>query len=149
MNEIIDTIERSLRVIDFHIRKKGREVLRQYDITAPQFRALQMLLIHGDQLSVGELSDAMSLATSTVTSLVNRMEQLNLVRKVPDENDGRMVRVEVLMKGHEIVEEIILIRREFLEKIMEPMEDEAHDALAKYLPQLMQEFRKNEEKNKQ
>lgn len=143
MNEKIITIEKSLRQSDFIIRKKGREILKDYDITPPQFRALQVLVSHDDCMFIGELSDSMQLACSTITDLVNRMEKVDLVRKIRDDKDGRMVRIEVQEKGHAIMREVLRTRQEYLEKTLENLSDEDLTRLAESLTMLIGELKKD------
>lgn len=107
------SIEKYLRKVDYIIRRKGREILFDFDITVPQFSALQ-ILIHNDNLTIGELSKRMALACSTITDLIDRMEKTELVVRKRDEKDKRVVIVEVLPKGHDILKKVLEERIEFL-----------------------------------
>jgi len=78
IHENIVEIERHLRKIDYIIRKKGREIITEENITAPQFQALQ-ILINNEEMTIGELSQKMALACSTITDLIDRMEKAELV----------------------------------------------------------------------
>ena len=80
----------------------------------PQFTALQILINNGD-LTIGELSQRMDLACSTITDLIDRMEKAELVKRTKDEKDKRVVRVLVLKKGHNILDKVLEKRIEFLE----------------------------------
>lgn len=117
MSDSIDTnvadIEMYLRRIDYTIRIKGREIIAESNITVPQFQALQ-ILIHNERLTIGELSQKMALACSTITDLIDRMEKAELVERRKSELDKRVVLVEVLPKGHEILERVLKKRREYL-----------------------------------
>lgn len=122
MNEKMTEIESSLRSVCYKIKKKGREILSDFDITPPQFEALQFL-IHCDLLTVSELSNNMFLACSTVTDLIDRMERTGLVERVKDENDRRIVRINVLPKGYELVNKVIETRINYLDQMLEGLED--------------------------
>lgn len=111
--EDVASIEKYLRKIDCIIRRKGREILLDFDITLPQFAALQ-ILIHNETLTIGELSRQMALACSTITDLVDRMEKTELVVRERDEKDKRVVRVRVLPKGYDIMGKVLEKRVEFL-----------------------------------
>ncbi len=117
MSDSIDTnvadIEMYLRRIDYTIRIKGREIIADANITVPQFQALQ-ILIHNERLTIGELSQKMALACSTITDLIDRMEKTELVERRKSALDKRVVLVEVLPKGHEILERVLKKRREYL-----------------------------------
>ncbi len=112
--EHVISIEKHLRKVDYIIRKKGRSILNDFNITVPQFTALQILINNGD-LTIGELSQRMDLACSTITDLIDRMEKAELVKRTKDEKDKRVVRVLVLKKGHNILDKVLEKRIEFLE----------------------------------
>ena len=106
-------IEKSLRMIDYIIRKKGREILNDFNITGPQFTALQWL-ISDEQMTIGELSQKMSLACSTITDLIDRMEKSKLVLRTRDEQDKRVVRLQVQPVGHDLVKKVLEKRQMYL-----------------------------------
>ncbi len=109
----VDSIEEYLRKVDYIIRKKGRVILSDFNITVPQFTALQILINNGD-MTISELSQKMDLACSTITDLIDRMEKTDLVKRKKDEQDKRVVRVEVLQEGHDILARVLEKRIEFL-----------------------------------
>lgn len=111
--EDVADIEKYLRKADYIIRRKGREILFDFDITVPQFSALQ-ILIYNETLTIGELSSKMALACSTITDLIDRMEKAELVVRRRDEKDKRVVKVEALPKGHDILKKVLEKRIEFL-----------------------------------
>jgi len=83
------------------------------NVIPPQFIALQWLISDG-QLAISELSQKMSLACSTITDLIDRMEKNNLVVRVKDEQDKRVVRIQVQPIGHDIVQKVLGKRRLYL-----------------------------------
>ena len=60
-------LERLLRWVCTSIKRKGREILADFEITPPQFDALVQLIKNGD-LTISELSNRMYLACSTITA---------------------------------------------------------------------------------
>lgn len=104
--EVFAEVEKDLRYISGIIKQKGREILSNYTITPPQFVALQWLFEDGD-MTIGELSNKMFLACSTTTDLVDRMEKNNLVVRVKDSSDRRVVRIHLLEEGTRIIDEVI------------------------------------------
>lgn len=133
--ENIVNIEKHLRKVDYIIRLKGREILSDLNITVPQFTALQILIYNGE-LTIGELSQKMALACSTITDLIDRMEKINLVIRKKDQNDRRIVRIEVLPIGHEIMKKVLEKRVRFLESKMVGLTDEEKLSLDKVLKSL-------------
>lgn len=126
--ENVIEIEKYLRRVDYIIRKKGREILNDFNITIPQFTALQILISEGD-LTIGELSQKMSLACSTITDLADRMEKNELIVRKKDEKDKRVVRIEALPKGYEIVEKVLEKRRIYLAENLIDFDDKEKEML--------------------
>ena len=127
---------------DFIIRKKGRTILKDYDISPAQFRTLQVIISHNDEMNLSELSEKMDMACSTVTESLKRMEKLELVKREKDENDARYIKISALPKGHEIINEVIKIRREYLQKVLGALTKEEHESLANTLEKLVSELQK-------
>ena len=138
--QLVADIEKSLRYIAALVKQKGREILTNYTITPPQFVALQWLLEEGD-MTIGELSNKMYLACSTTTDLVDRMEKNDLVQRVKDPNDRRVVRIHLLEEGERIINDVVRKRREYLQGILENYTIEEIEVLDKVLGKLHQEMK--------
>ncbi|KGX89039.1 MarR family winged helix-turn-helix transcriptional regulator [Pontibacillus litoralis] len=130
-NQPIADIEKKLRYTSCIIKQKGREILDQYPITLPQFLALQWLLEFGD-MTIGELSNHMHLAYSTTTDLVDRLERNEVVQRVKDEKDRRVVQIRLLDKGKSIIQEVIDKRQAHLEHVFRTFSSE-HVELFRHL----------------
>jgi len=142
ISENVINIEKYLRKVDYIIRKKGREILNDFNITIPQFTALQILINH-EGMTIGELSQRMALACSTITDLIDRMERNELVIRKKDEKDKRVVRIEVLPKGHEIVERVLEKRVMFLDSKMKGLTEEQKLSLDRGLKSLYDAMQDN------
>lgn len=136
----VQDIEKSLRFIAHIIKQKGREILSNYGITPPQFIALQWLFEDGD-MTIGELSNKMYLACSTTTDLVDRMEKNELVIRVKDQKDRRVVRIQLTPSGGRIIENVIMKRQQFLQDVLKNLNENEIDLLEKSLSKLHQEMR--------
>ncbi len=113
----VEQIERALRRISEMIKQKGRELLTELPITSPQVIALHWLNEHGE-MTIGELSAKMYLACSTTTDLIARMEKNDLVLRVRDGVDRRVVRIQLLQRGRMVIEEVIKRRQAYLQHIL-------------------------------
>ncbi|WP_078595129.1 MarR family winged helix-turn-helix transcriptional regulator [Evansella clarkii] len=135
-------IEKSLRMISDIVKQKGREILNEFPITPPQFVALQWLHEYGD-MTIGELSSKMYLACSTTTDLIDRMEKNDLVERVKDTNDRRVVRIHLLDKGAVIIREVIHQRQAYLQGVLENFSQEDVDFMEKNLRFLNEEMKRD------
>lgn len=137
----IAELEKRLRHISGAIKQNGRKILNNYPITSPQFIALQWLMEEGN-LTIGELSQKNGLAFSTTTDLVDRMEKNKLVKRIKDDKDRRVVRIEVLDKGRDIIKEVIHKRQDFLGEVLDTFSSDQVNDLSNLL-KVLQERMKN------
>lgn len=138
--KLVPDIEKTLRYIAHIIKQKGREILSTYTITPPQFVALQWLLEEGD-MTIGDLSNKMYLAYSTTTDLIDRMERNELVVRLKDSNDRRVVRIHLLPEGGRIIEEVILKRQHYLKEVLKNFNEDEIYELEKSLSKLHLEMK--------
>lgn len=138
IDENVVEIERYLRKIDYTIRRKGREILNDFNITVPQFTALQILIYNNGGMTIGELSTKMDLACSTITDLIDRMEKSELVIRERDTKDKRVVNIIVLDKGLNVLKQVLEKRREYLARKLEGFSMEEKELLSRGLQSLNQ-----------
>jgi DNA-binding MarR family transcriptional regulator len=138
---IVEKLEKNLRYIAEIIKQKGREILNGYSLTPPQFVALQWLYESGD-MTIGELSGKMYLAFSTTTDLMDRMEKNELVQRIRDPQDRRVVRIQLLAKGGKIIQEVIKKRQDYLYEVLSNSLDHEISSLGESLFMLHQEMNK-------
>ncbi|MCZ2258061.1 MarR family winged helix-turn-helix transcriptional regulator [Sporosarcina sp. G11-34] len=135
-------MEKELRYISALIKQQGRRILKNYTITPPQFIALQWLFEHGD-MTIGDLSNRMYLAFSTTTDLVDRMEKNNLVKRVRDEQDRRVVRIHLLSEGERVIEEVIEKRRDYLNTVLSDFDQDEKKNFSYLLTKLHREMKED------
>lgn len=133
-------LEKELRYISGIIKQKGREILSNYTITPPQFIALQWLFEHGD-MTIGDLSTKMYLAFSTTTDLVDRMEKNQLVQRVRNEQDRRVVQIHLLKEGERVIEEVIEKRKDYLRDVLSDFDEQETSQLSMLLKKLHVEMK--------
>ena len=110
----------------------GDTAVRRAGLT-PQ-RYLLLLAIKGaadgsQSRSIGQLTDDLQLAQSSVTELVDRAEAAGLVVRAGAENDGRTVLVRVSEAGDRRLRSAMVAVRAEREQLLERLE-QAHDNLA-------------------
>ncbi|MFZ5814276.1 MAG: MarR family winged helix-turn-helix transcriptional regulator [Bacillota bacterium] len=128
-------IEDLLRSVGQILKKRGRDILTNFDITNPQFDALLVLREFGE-LTMGELCTKMYLACSTATDLIDRMERNGLIERVRDTADRRVIRLRVLSKGNEIIDEVLEARRTYLANTLSELDVADKERLIQSLDQL-------------
>jgi DNA-binding MarR family transcriptional regulator len=86
-------------------RRLTKELARSVDLTGPQLTVLKMLEGLGD-LSLSELSERIRAQNSTVTGIIDRMEQAGLVARVRSTEDRRVVKIKLTERGGKIARSI-------------------------------------------
>lgn len=109
--------------------KKGTDAVTKGEITVPQMLVLEILYQKGECI-MSELADDLSITTSAVTGLIDRMIKLNLVSRSRDEKDRRVVRVKITKKGKNAVDKIIEQRHRMIVDTFEKISKEERE---KYL----------------
>lgn len=142
---VIMETEKTLRNISGIIKKNGRKILHQYPITSPQFIALQWVSEKGN-LTIGELSHKIGLAFSTTTDLVDRMEKNDLVERVRDQKDRRVVRIHILDKGRTIIKEVVIKRQEYLGTVLSSLSLAEKEKMNEVLQVLNEQMHQLDEK---
>jgi len=128
-------IEELLRNVGTILKKRGRDILSNFDITPPQLDALLVLREFGE-LTMGELCQKMYLACSTATDLIDRMERNGLIERVRDTADRRVIRLKVLAKGSSVIDEVLEARRGYLATILAEIDVADKERLIQSLEQL-------------
>ena len=133
-SESVAHVDTLLREISLMVRKKGKEALSDYGVTPPQFHAL--LALKDGALSMGELCESMYLAPSTITDLVDRMEATELVERIRDPLDRRVVRIRIRDKGRRLLEEVLARRHIYLSSVLVHLSSVEHVQLVRILEKL-------------
>lgn len=120
----VEEIESLLRSVALVLKKRGRDILADFDVTPPQFEALLTLRQPGS-LTMGELCQKLYLACSTATDLVDRMERNDLILRERDQADRRVIRLKITPRGKMLMEQVVQARLAYLSKVTADLSPEA------------------------
>lgn len=98
------------------------------NITGKQYQVLDILSKKG-KCMIGELSKYCNVARSTMTELIDRMANKNLVRRLKDIKDNRIVRIDLTNVGSDIVRRINAKRVEYVQNILNKLDKSHRGAL--------------------
>jgi DNA-binding MarR family transcriptional regulator len=88
------------------VTKAYGPLLREFDLTYPQYLTLLALWDGGEPMSVGELGSRLRLDSGTLTPLLKRLEQAGLVTRSRDSGDERRVLVSVTAAGWDLRDQV-------------------------------------------
>ena len=85
----VERVERDLSAIRRALRKPIEAQVAEGALTVPQIAMMHEVVGHHG-ISLKDLSHRLSLAHSTVSGIVDRLEKRGLIERRPDEKDGRI-----------------------------------------------------------
>jgi len=128
--------------ICFNLGRVMRRVYNHYDqrlspfgLTSPQYFVFNALWM-GDGVSIGELGERVSLDTSTLTGIIDRMERNGYVERKPNPGDRRSVLVFLTPKARKIGPHILEFADELDATLKQPFSQEEMDVFERVLKSL-------------
>jgi DNA-binding MarR family transcriptional regulator len=97
--------------------KLSREVLKEHDVTGPQYGVLRILQRRGPS-TMSELSAELLVTAGNITGLVDRLVRDGLVERETDPADRRVVRTRLTDAGRTLVERAGATHHRFLTRLL-------------------------------
>lgn len=85
-----------------------KPLLEPLGLTYPQYLVMAVLWEKDDR-TVGEIGEKLLLESSTLTPLLKRLETAGMVRRTRDQDDERVVRIQLTPKGTELKQKAVEI----------------------------------------
>ncbi|MFZ7104343.1 MAG: MarR family winged helix-turn-helix transcriptional regulator [Peptococcaceae bacterium] len=104
------------------LQRIAEDDLRKYGTTPSQFSILWNLSME-ESTPMSELSRQSACVNSNITSIIGRMEERGLVKRIQDKKDRRVVRVELTDEGKELYKKTVVPHKEFLAKMLDCYND--------------------------
>lgn len=128
MNEVLKSIILLNKEIEAHFGMSLSRILTL--LTFTEKRTMRM----------NELSDAMSLTTSTSTRMIDNLVKEGLVERDHDKFDRRLVNVGLTGKGKKVAKDIKAFRGRYFESIKDTVKDNGTEAMIASLKNLIDAF---------
>ena len=113
----------------------AKEMLRTFDLK-PGHAGILFVLNQEGELSQRELAKKMNLTPPTITSVIQKMEKLEYIRRKPDEKDQRILRLCVTEKGKAFIDDICRVGKQIEEMVFRGMSMEETLLLKRLLVQV-------------
>ena len=101
--EMLVTIRQIIQAIDMH----SRVLVKEYGLTAPQLVVLRSVTKE-KALTVGSIAKKVSLSQATVTGIIERLSQRNLVLRNRSSKDRRRVIIKPTPECHALMQEVFV-----------------------------------------
>jgi len=98
IEEVLVSLRRVIRATDLH----SKHLAKTTGLTAPQILLLQTIRNKGE-MTIGELASIMNLSQATVTTIIDRLEKRELVKRERSTTDKRKVFALLTDNGHEVL----------------------------------------------
>ena len=113
----------------------AKEMFGKYDLK-PGHAGILFVLNQEGELSQRELATKMNLTPPTITSVIQKMEKLEYIRRKPDEKDQRILRLCVTEKGKAFIDDICRVGKQIEEMVFRGMSMEETLLLKRLLVQV-------------
>ena len=123
-----DTADR-MHSAAIHLLRRVREADGRAMGISPARASALSVLVFGGARSLTELAAAEQVTNATMSKLVTAMEVEGLVRRYPDVNDARSIRIEATPKARRILERGRARRLDLLERLLTEATDAEIDAV--------------------
>lgn len=90
-NKAIEIVKNLKRIMDL-FGKAVKSEFKEKDLTSSQVMVIG-ILSHRKELKTSELSKELGLSNSTVSGILDRLEEKNLIKRIRSEKDRRVIKV--------------------------------------------------------
>ena len=99
--KILIGLHRNINKID----KKTSKIASSYNLTFSQFMVLEALYSKGD-MTIGQVREKILSSIGTISLIVNNLEKMNYIMKLPDKNDRRICILHLTKQGYDVISEL-------------------------------------------
>jgi len=139
ISEIIDLS----RNFNKSMRHKFHHSIHDSGFTLPQLSVISMLEKHGKQ-KVSELSLKIGLSDSTVSGILDRLEQKDIIRRERTKDDRRVVKISLTGKSKEFCNDFHQKREEYFTQLLKNLSEQEIKGIIKGLKILNRALTKEE-----
>lgn len=105
------------------LRHKFHHSMHDSGFTLPQLSVIAMLEKHGEQ-KVSELSLKMGLSDSTVSGILDRLEQKEIIKRERTKDDRRVVKISLTGKSKEFCNDFRRKREEYFTRLLKNLSEQ-------------------------
>lgn len=135
--QIFDELELLMRRIHVQTFNYGRTILSKYNLSNSQFNIIVYIYFHGAK-NLKELCEELVLAPSTISEMLVRMEESDLVKKERNDIDKRKIAIDITDRSREIVNTVIKKRVEFVKRLTEKLPQDQLDSFKTILTHMVE-----------
>lgn len=125
-----------------HLERAIQETFSEFDLTVGEFDVLATLRRSGQpyQLTPTELFNTLMVSSGTMTHRIDRLEQAELIRRIPDPIDRRGTLVKLTDEGFNVIEKAVEAHIANEHRVLSGLEESEREALAQLLRKFLSSF---------
>ncbi len=125
-----------------HLERAIQETFSEFSLTIGEFDVLAALRRSGSpyHLSPTELFNTLMVSSGTMTHRIDRLEQAELVKRIPDRSDRRGTIIVLTDKGFNLIEKAVEAHVSNEHRILSVLESSEREALILLLRKLLVSF---------
>ncbi|MEW2521259.1 MarR family winged helix-turn-helix transcriptional regulator [Actinacidiphila alni] len=135
-DEITGRLADQLIRLSRRLHRSQRHLMEPLGVTPAQGRLLRALAHYDEPPRMADLAQRLGVVPRAVTTLVDALEAQELVRRVPDPANRRVIRIEVTEAGGAALLELRRVRRAAAAELLAPLDDGQRAALTALLAAL-------------
>jgi len=120
----VDSLEEITTRLGWVSRRRFEQELGAYHMTVPQFMALRCIENSPEGCNMSELAESSHQVSATMTGIIDRLEDRELVVRARDPRDRRSQRVLITPAGKTLMEQISLRKRQWIEQFLATLSPE-------------------------
>jgi len=97
--------------------KKSSESIKEFGLTQPQFAVIEVIG-HLGPLKIGELCDKMLVTGGNMTLVLDNIEKLGFIERVPSREDRRAINIQLTPTGQKLFEDVFVKHAENITQFM-------------------------------
>lgn len=117
------------------LRTQFNGLLKPYGVTVQQFEIMRILQTDSG-VTAAQLVERIISDSSTIMSILKRMESKKLIHRKPDENDRRTKQIYLTSKGEHLVKDLTAIANQYNTNMQNCCSDEERQSLRQVLSKL-------------
>ena len=142
LNKETKELDKILRDINKCLVEYTKNSLKENGLTMPRFLVLWHITKY-EPVNMSVLHEKMYMANSTLTVIVDKLVEEELVKRYRNPEDRREVLLELTKKGNDLLLEMLNIRQSFLEKSLKELELDKQKELINLLKPVMNNLEQN------
>jgi DNA-binding MarR family transcriptional regulator len=135
-DEVTGRLADQLIRLSRRLHRAQRRLLEPLGITPAQARLLRALAHCDEPPRMADLAQRLEVVPRAVTTLVDALEERELLRRVPDPHNRRVIRIELSDGGRRALADLRHARRTAAAEILAPLDDGSRAALTELLAAL-------------